>query len=161
MLIGILSDTHGQMQTTGAAVHLLLSRGARQLLHCGDVGSVQVLDHLAGLPAAFVWGNCDYERMALQRYAEKIGVACYGAFGDLTIDGKRVALLHGDDYKLKRKLLDEQQHDYLLQGHTHVREEQRIGRVLLVNPGALYRAKEKTVALLETEEGRVEFLKVE
>jgi hypothetical protein len=161
MRIGIISDTHGQGPMMGAAVHLLLSRGAGYLLHCGDVGSAGVLDHLAGLKAGFVWGNCDWERMALQHYAEKIGVPCYGAFGDLTIEGKRIALMHGDDDKLKRKVLDGQGHDFLFQGHTHIREEQRIGRVHLVNPGALFRAREKTVALVDSDSGRVEFLVVQ
>jgi putative phosphoesterase len=160
VLVGILSDTHDRIDAMAAAVKLLRQRGAEFFVHCGDVGSERVLDHLAGLPSAFVFGNTDWDRAALARYAQSIGVACHGSFADLELGGKRVAVTHGDDFKLKQCLLAEQQHDYLLQGHTHVRADERVGRTRLINPGALQRAKEKTVALLDTASDRVEFLVV-
>ncbi|MGE5612462.1 MAG: metallophosphoesterase [Bacillota bacterium] len=161
MLIGILSDTHDNTAVTAAAVDLLKRRGAEYFLHCGDVGSCLVLDYLAGLPAAFVWGNCDSGRVELQRYAEKLGITCCGAFGDLTLDGKRVALMHGDDYRLKQRLLREQEYDYLCQGHTHVPQDIRVGRIHVINPGALHRARPRTLGLLDTAKGAVEILRVE
>jgi putative phosphoesterase len=161
MLIGLLSDTHDNTEATATAIELLKGRGAEWFLHCGDVGSALVLDYLAGLSAAFVWGNCDFDRMELQRYGEKLGVACYGAFGDLTIDGKRFALMHGDDHRLKKRLLAEQQYDYLCQGHTHVPQDIRVGRLHVINPGALHRARPRTVGLLDTTTDRVEILAVE
>lgn len=150
MLIGILSDTHDRKDAMAAAIALLQAQGAEFFIHCGDIGGREVLDHLAGLKAAFVWGNCDWERPALAQYAQKLGVACHGSFGDLTLDGKSIALLHGDDARLKQRILDEQRHDYLMQGHTHLCQDQRIGRVRIINPGALYRAAEKTAAILDT-----------
>lgn len=160
MLIGILSDTHDKADMMAAAMRLLQERGAEYFLHCGDVGSERVLDCLAGVPAAFVWGNCDWDRAGIQRYSEKIQVNCCGAFGDLVLDGKRIALLHGDDAKLKQQILIEQRHDYLFQGHTHIREDTRVGQIRLINPGALHRANPKTVALLDTGTERLEFITV-
>jgi putative phosphoesterase len=161
MLIGILSDTHDRFEMAGAAVQLLQSRGASYFIHCGDVGSTRILDHLAGVPAAVVWGNMDFNRPALQQYAEKLGVQFLGAFGELSLDGKRIAVLHGDDAGLRKRLVDQQRHDYILQGHTHEKADRKIGRIRLINPGALHRASVKTVALLETSADRVEFLQVE
>jgi predicted phosphodiesterase len=43
-------------------------------------------------------------------------------------------------------------------GHSHVPSEQRSGRVRIINPGALYRAATKTVALLDLARDRLEFL---
>lgn len=160
MLIAILSDTHDRTDTMAAAVQLLHSRGANYFIHCGDVGSPAVLDHLAGLRAAFVWGNCDWDRLALERHAKSIGIECFGAFGELELDGRKIALIHGDDPALKRRLLSEQQRDYLLQGHTHVRQDLRVGRTRIINPGALHRANPKTVALLDTAEDLLEFLEI-
>jgi putative phosphoesterase len=160
VLVGILSDTHDRVDAMAAAMKLLRQRGAEFFIHCGDVGSERVLDHLAGLPSAFVFGNTDWDRAALARYAQSIGVACHGSFADLELGGKRVAVTHGDDFKLKQRLLAEQQHDYLLQGHTHIRADERVGRTRLINPGALHRAREKTVALLDTTTDHVEFLVV-
>ena len=160
MILGILSDTHDRVETMAAAMELLRRHGAEFFIHCGDVGSERVLDHLAGVPAAFVFGNTDWDRPALSRYAEQIGVACHGDLADLDLGGRKIAVTHGDDFKLKQRLLTEQRHDYLLQGHTHVRADQRVGRTRLINPGALHRAREKTVALLDTVADRLQFLSV-
>ncbi|HEV8604704.1 MAG TPA: YfcE family phosphodiesterase [Tepidisphaeraceae bacterium] len=160
MIIGILSDTHDRTDAMAAAVQLLQARGAEYFIHCGDVGSTAVLDSLAGLKGAFVWGNCDWDRTGLQRYAQVIGIDCFGAFGELEVDGRRIAVHHGDDPKLKQRLLSEQRHDYLLQGHTHVRQDVRVGKIRLINPGALHRANPKTVALLDTARDAVEFLEI-
>lgn len=160
MKIGILSDTHDHADAAAAAVRMLRQAGAEGLIHCGDVGSPSILDELAGQPAAFVWGNTDLDRMALQRYAQHLGIECFGAWGELRWGGKRIAVLHGDDIKLRQKLLAEQEFDYLLHGHTHVKTDQRFGRTRLINPGALYRAATRTVALLETGADRLKFLTV-
>ena len=160
MLLGILSDTHDRVDAMAAAMKLLREAGAEFYVHCGDVGSERVLDHLAGVPAAFVFGNTDWDRAALARYAESIGVACHGSFADLDLGGKRIAVTHGDDFRLKQRLIAEQKHDYLLQGHTHVRADTRLGATRLINPGALHRAREKTVALLDTTTDTLKFLAV-
>ena len=160
MIIGILSDTHDRVDAMAAAMALLRARGAEFFIHCGDVGSERVLDLLAGVPSAFVFGNSDWDRAALARYAEKIGVASHHPFADLELGGKKIAVTHGDDFKLKRRLLSEQRHDYLLQGHTHVRAEEKIGKTRVINPGALHRAAQKTVATLDTVADALEFINV-
>lgn len=161
MIVGILSDTHDRAGAMAAAVEALRGRGAQFFIHCGDVGSEHVLDSFAGLPSAFVWGNNDWDRLSLQRYAENLGIACYGSFGDFELDGKQFAVIHGDDLALKQRILAEQRHDYLLQGHTHVPADTRVGRVRCINPGALYRARRKTAALLDTQSDRLTFIDVQ
>jgi putative phosphoesterase len=139
---------------------LLQSQGAEFLIHCGDVGSQRVLDLLAGLPVAFVWGNNDWDRQPMEAYAALLGLRCLGEFGELELGGKTFAVVHGDDARALRRVLADQRHDYLLHGHTHVRRDERVGRVRIVNPGALHRAKEKTVALLDTETDELSFLSI-
>lgn len=160
MLLGILSDTHDRYEMMAAAVNALQARGATYFIHCGDVCTPNMLDPLAGLKSAFVWGNCDWDRTGLQRYAQAIGVPCYGAFGDLEIAGKRIALLHGDDRTRMDQLLKAQNHDYLFHGHTHLRRDERIGRTRVINPGALHRASEKTAALLDLSADQLEYLTI-
>lgn len=160
MILGILSDTHDRFDAAAAAVAGLRAAGAEYFLHCGDVGGEQVLDQLAGLPAAFVWGNTDWDRMTLQRYATDLGLQCYGSFGELELGGKVIALTHGDDTRAVRRVLDAQKHDYLLLGHSHVKSDQRVGRVRMINPGALHRAREKTVATLDTASDLLRFITI-
>lgn len=68
--------------------------------------------------------------------------------------------MHGNDHRLKQRLISSQEHDYLCQGHTHAKEDTRVGRTRLINPGALHRANPKTVALLDSVADTVEFLVV-
>jgi uncharacterized protein len=150
MLLGILSDTHDRLDAAAVGIAALKAAGADYFLHCGDVGGEQILDQLAGLRAAFVWGNTDWDRVSLQRYADELGIQCFGAFGEFELDGKAIAIAHGDDDRAVRRVLDGQKHDYLFVGHSHVKADTRIGRVRVVNPGALHRAREKTVATLDT-----------
>ena len=148
MLLGILSDTHGRADAMAEGMHLLRSAGATYFLHCGDVGTEDVLDELAGEQAGFVFGNCDWDRNPLRRHAELIGVTCHGDFASLELAGKKIAITHGDDAARLRNILGAQEHDYLLVGHTHVAGEKRFDRIRVINPGALQRAAVKTVALL-------------
>jgi putative phosphoesterase len=162
MLIGILSDSHGRFEITQLAVELLRSRGAAYLIHCGDVGDEYIIDLLAGNapPAAFVWGNNDYDRERLAAYAKSVGVLCVDIFGRLELGGKRIAVTHGDHLALMKQVTNEQSADYLLVGHTHVMVDRRANGVRVINPGALYRASAKTCALLQTDTDHLEFLTV-
>jgi putative phosphoesterase len=157
MLLGILSDTHDRLDAAAAGIAVLKAAGAEYFIHCGDVGGEQVLDLLAGLPAAFVWGNTDWDRITLQRYASDLGIQCFGAFGEPALDGKAIAIAHGDDERTVRRVLDGQRHDYLFVGHSHVKADGRVGRVRVINPGALHRAREKTVATLDLASDRLQF----
>jgi uncharacterized protein len=160
MLVGILSDSHDREMLLETAVQTLRQRGAQMLLHCGDLCSAPMLRQFIGIPTAFVWGNCDFDRMNLERYGQQLGLRCLGPFGQIELDGKLIGLMHGDDAKLRDRVLREQQLDYLLVGHSHVRGEQQHGRIRIINPGALHRVTEKTVALLDTA-GSLEFIVIE
>jgi predicted phosphodiesterase len=91
VIVGLLSDTHGRLEAAHAGVAILRGQGAEFLIHCGDVGEEDILDALAGVPSAFVFGNNDWDRRSLERYAKDIGVTCLGASGELDLGGKRFA----------------------------------------------------------------------
>jgi len=157
VIVGILGDTHGRVESAKAAVAILREHGAEFLIHCGDVGSPLVLDQMAGTAGAFVFGNNDWNHRAMERYASDLGIQCLGLTGELELDGKRFVVLHGDDTRLMRQLIEQQEHDYLLFGHTHLKAERQEGRVRLINPGALHRAAVKTVATLDTRSDALKF----
>jgi len=149
MLIGILSDTHGHGEAASAAVALLRAHGCQFYIHCGDLGGEAVLDVLAGEPHLAVWGNNDDPAGPLARYARSIGVRVISGLAEIELAGKRLAVTHGDDWRLVERVIERQQHDYLLLGHTHVPEDRREGRLRVINPGALHRAAKKTAAVLD------------
>lgn len=71
MKLGIMSDSHGHAGPVRLALTLLDGRGADAIIHCGDVGSLDVLDELAGRRCWFVWGNTDYARATWRPHAQR------------------------------------------------------------------------------------------
>jgi len=160
VLIGLLSDTHDDLDATIAAMRVLRGAGAEFFIHAGDLGSDQILDVFAGDQAAFVFGNNDFDRRELARYSGTIGVQCLDAYGEITVGGKLFAVTHGDDPVRLRKIQTEQRHDYLITGHTHIRRDEKLGRIRWINPGALHRTRQKTVAVLDPATDVLKFLNV-
>src|ERR1700722_7068277 len=158
MLIGILSDTHGKVAATGAALEVLREAGAERYIHCGDVGGEAILDLMAGMTVDFVWGNTDWDRESLAKYAAGLGLSCHGELADLEIDGVRVAVTHGDDAKILKQIAGAKIYQFLFHGHTHVARDQVIEGLRWVNPGAVHRSPRPSVAVWETGSGKVKFL---
>ena len=160
MLIGLLSEWHGDAERTARAVKLLIGRGAKRLIHCGDIGSTTVLAELAeaGLPVDLVPGNVDMYDNELQQVAASLALTMHGESAELEIEGARIAITHGHNERLYRTILMDQKADYLFTGHTHVVYDERQGKVRVINPGAVYRANPSTVAILDLATGRLEFL---
>jgi putative phosphoesterase len=149
MLIGICSDTHGGHLAMRRAVELFDRVGVEGIVHCGDVGGQGVFDELVGRPARFVWGNTDHPDAALRAYLKAVGIAA-PATVPLTLDwaGQRIAVFHGHEPGFRRAATTLEV-DYILHGHSHQRRDERIGRARVINPGALHRARVKSVATLD------------
>lgn len=159
MKIGILSDSHGRSLRVRQALHQLDELGAEAFVHCGDLGGPHVIDELAGRRCWFVWGNTDDRDPNLRSYVESLNLPWPNGPLELDLDGKRIAVFHGHESAF-RKAIQQPNHDYLLYGHTHRRDDRQLGSMRVINPGALHRALVRTVALLDLHENRVEFLEV-
>lgn len=148
MRIGVVSDTHGQADYTRQAARVLETFEIELLLHCGDIGSAEVVRVLSAWPGHYVLGNVDDERI-LPGAIAAAGQQCHGRFGSLRLAGRKIAWLHGDDAHLLEQTIASGKWDLVCHGHTHVPRCQRQGPTLILNPGALYRAKRHTVAIVE------------
>jgi putative phosphoesterase len=164
MKAGILSDSHGHVARTRAAVQLLLDAGAEQLIHCGDIGGEAVLAEMAGLlqprhiPAYAVLGNVDWGDIGnIDAFAE-MGIRVLGRLGQIQLDGRAAAILHGDNAAALQSALESGAYAYLFTGHTHEREDLRVGNTRLINPGAIYRAAAPSVAVLDVARDDLRFL---
>jgi len=159
MVIGILSDSHGRHLSVRHALEGLERAGAEIFVHCGDIGGMEVFDELAGRPVHFVWGNMDAPDATLSGYVEDIGLQLPVAPLTLEVAGKRIAVCHGHERCMPR-VIAEAAHDYLFCGHSHRRCDVRENGVRIINPGALHRARVKTVATLDTAADKLRFFEV-
>lgn len=172
MILGILSDTHGQRTRTAAALRLLQQVGAEAFVHCGDVGKPQILDEFAGLRAWVLCGNTDGSDTARRGALGESGVTVSSS-GPLRfeLEGRALAVFHGHEAEFARWTDALDTHgglppaagrcDYILHGHTHRARDVRVGEVRIINPGALYRAAEYTVATLDLQSDTLRFWLVE
>ena len=149
MLIGVISDTHGHVPYTRAAVWMLASLEVEAVLHCGDIGSVEIVPLVAEWPAHFVFGNVDYNEAELRAAIEAVGQTCHGRFGAVELGGRRIAILHGDDTRRLSETIAGGDFDLVCSGHTHVASQRKRGPTLALNPGALYRARPHTLAIVD------------
>ena len=168
MILGVLSDTHGQRQRTATALCLLERVGADAFVHCGDVGGEGVLDELAGRRVWLVWGNTDDPDGGLEAYARSLGLEVGNpAPLRLELDGRALAVFHGHETRFARLMAhlhktgslppDFGSCDYVLHGHTHAVADTRVGLLRVLNAGAVFRAAIPSVATLDlrTDELRV------
>jgi uncharacterized protein len=161
MLLALLSDTHDNARSTRAALELLAPHKPEAYLHAGDLVDAGMLAHFAGLaPFHFVFGNNEYDHAGIRSMALALDLHCHGPMADLVFAGKRLALLHGHDGALFHKLAHGGSYTYIIHGHTHVRQDVRFGPTRIINPGAVHRARPRSVALLNVATDELRFLEI-
>jgi putative phosphoesterase len=152
LLLGIVSDTHGHIANTQRAIRMLSSLKVEQVLHCGDIGSEAVVSLFSEWPTHFVFGNVDEDHSRLSAAITSCGQHEHGRFGRLELATRRIAFLHGDDPQRLRESMSSGEFDLVCYGHTHQAEKHREGSTWVVNPGALYRAQQHTLAVVQLPE---------
>lgn len=155
MKIGVIADTHNHVARTERAMEIFVAGGCEVLLHCGDLANAAVVTICRRLPFHYVLGNHDDEdTLKLEAAAE--GVTCHGGLMDLTFDSQRIMMTHGH-LKQPVKAIECEKPDYFLCGHSHVACDRIQNGVRVVNPGALFRVKTPSVAIIDTVGGTVDF----
>jgi putative phosphoesterase len=163
MRIGLLSDTHDNLASVQAAAAVLVREEISVLLHCGDVCGPSIIEALDGFTVYLAQGNMD--RMpalgtAVQTLREPGRLArCH----DLALEGFRVALVHGDDGGLLRRLIQSGAYAYVFHGHTHRRGDRQVGSTRVINPGALggLRRGPRSFCVLDLQTGAARFHELE
>jgi putative phosphoesterase len=164
MKVGILSDTHGNLGATAAAAQLMASAGVEVVFHCGDIGGFDVLTELAGIfkplavPVYAIFGNVDIYSDEWKFFPSNLGIHLLGRFGEVELDGRKVALLHGDNRTLFRQTVDGGKYDLVFSGHSHEIHDYRVGNTRCINPGAAGRSAPHTCAVLNLDSGSLVIL---
>jgi uncharacterized protein len=149
MRIGVVSDTHGHADRARQAVRMLESLEVEQVLHCGDIGTMEVVEQFEGWTTRFVFGNCDTNVDEFARQITEAGQICCGWLGDFELEGVRIALLHSHRSDEFRQAIASPDYRLVCYGHTHVAASDEKPGKLVLNPGALYRASPPSLAVVE------------
>lgn len=130
MKVGLLSDTHSFLDP---AVFDYFAE-CDEIWHAGDIGDSKVLDQLEAFkPVRAVYGNIDDSVIRQRTPLNNL----------FTVAGLSVLITHIGGYPGRytprvRKLLDEQQPDVYICGHSHILKVMmdKKRQVLHLNPGA-------------------------
>ena len=160
-MLGIISDTHDNIYSIKKAIEIFEGVGCDLIIHCGDVIAPVTVDFFKGLNIKFVRGNCDGDIENLKKRAAEINSEFYDDIYEFTYEAKKFVAYHGSDpFKLK-KLIESRKYDYVLRGHTHKKEDVKVGATRVINPGAHYpTTEEKTVAILDVPKDELRFMAV-
>ncbi len=158
--IGILSDSHSQLQRLRNLAGLMKSRGVETLIHCGDITAPAAVESLRNFDVHWVFGNCDWDRGPLERSMRRCGHHCHGIRGEVSLGGKILAFTHGDRLSLLQSMILDPEIDLVIHGHTHEKRDVILdgGRVLC--PGALIRVATPTAVILKIPSMEAEFVEI-
>lgn len=121
IIVGVISDTHGLLRPEAVAA----LRGSRQIIHAGDVGSAEILDHLTEIaPVTAVRGNVDKAAWGLK----------LPFTGVLEVNGISIYVLH-DLAQLDLKP-EAAGFKVVISGHSHIPKQETRNGVLYFNPGS-------------------------
>ena len=153
MKIGVISDTHDNLDAVKSVVELLNEEGVEYVFHAGDIISPFTVDVLGKLKCSVtaVYGNNDGEKKHLKTKFDSKGFRLDGRFAEQTLDGKKIAVFHGDIPQFVSALINCKTYQAVFFGHTHQVYCKKINGVLALNPGEVcgYLSGEKTFAIVD------------
>lgn len=153
--IGILSDTHGHLDT----IFLKHLSACDEIWHSGDWGNVVLIDQLSSLaPLKSVWGNIDGKEVRASLPENNFFMT-----GGLKILIRHIGGKPPNYNPQSKKLLSDYSPDIFVTGHSHLLIVQKTPTHLHINPGAAGLHgfhKARTIVLMSIIEGKPSDLKV-
>jgi len=170
LLIGVISDTHDNLEAVRRAARIFAERGVEFVLHLGDIVAPFTLrafhDNGVGRLIAVYGNNCG-ERLGLREVASKLGYEIQEWPHLVELGGKHFLLIHGIGPVEKTRMLVESlaksgDYDAVLYGHTHIVDNRVVGGTLLLNPGEACGclSGKRTAAIIDTETMRAEIVEI-
>jgi putative phosphoesterase len=161
MRIGLISDTHDNIDNILKAVREFNNRQVDIVLHAGDFISPISVEPFTGIKLVGVLGNNDTDIPGLTSAFSKIHGELKGEIYEGEYDEVKLVVYHGT-LALKRDfLIKSGKYDLVIYGHTHKKITHRIGRTMVVNPGTAkgwFFGFYATIAIFDTTTRNIEFV---
>jgi hypothetical protein len=159
MIIGIISDTHDNLDMLRKAVGIFNEQKVEHVIHAGDFTSPFTFRVIKDLTCGFtgVFGNNDGDKLLLRK---RSGDRVFNQPHVLELAGRKIVLVH--EHHIVNALADSGHYDIVIYGHTHEPDIRKAGNTLIVNPGEaggwLY--GKATIAVLDLGEMKAEIIDI-
>jgi uncharacterized protein len=175
MRILVIADLHDNIVRLRHILGFVPQIGVEAIIVCGDWGralntidefhAVKTMSTNNGMKIYGVIGNADINP-DMESYLKENEIIYNKDFLEITLDNRKIGLSHYPTSsitlggKALKKAAESQTYDILFYGHTHTKTETRLGRTLIVNPGALHRTLSPSFVIYDTARNSVEFVHV-
>jgi uncharacterized protein len=175
MKVGIISDTHDDIENVQEAIQIFNKNKVEYVIHAGDYVFPGIVKEFKNLNAKFIGilGNNDGEKDGISKTFMEINGELKGDLGEIEIDGIKFVIYHGTNSKIKQSIHLSQIYDILICGHTHKKEPKESGAIksnkgtFTLNPGSAHRKSESIsgsfeetgqIIIFDTENKAYEFI---
>lgn len=164
MLIGVMSDTHDDVEGLQRAVAEFKKQQVELVIHCGDWVAPFMVKFCKDLQCKIisVFGNNEGNKMNFLSQKEEFSwnIEFEDVCAQREIDGKQIAIYHGTDRMLLDSLLSCGKYDVVFSGHTHTALIEKSIKTLHVNPGSSSRLGREmsSVAIYDTKTDEAEII---
>jgi uncharacterized protein len=162
-MIGIMGDSHDNLEAIKKAVEFFNAHGADLVIHTGDIVSPFTIDYFKKLKGEFrvVYGNNEGDKYHLNKKLSEMGAEPADVL-ELDYADKKIAVYHGQNPALLDALVKSRKYDLVACGHTHTPEVTMEDNTLVVNPGETcgYLTGIQTVALVDTTDMKADIHKL-
>jgi putative phosphoesterase len=135
MKIGLISDTHDNIQNIQKAILTFNDKRIAVLIHAGDIVCPETVEAFGEIKLIGVLGNNDLQINELTDAFDRIGGQLKGDFCEFEQDNLVFAVYHGTNSRRKESLILCGKYDVIVCGHTHRVQNKKVGRTLILNPG--------------------------
>lgn len=148
MKIGIISDTHDDIENVQRAIEIFNAEEVNYVIHGGDYVFPGIIKEFKKLNAKLigVLGNNDGENVHLLKNFLEVNGDLKGELGQIEIDGLEFGIYHGTSKELKDFFINSGKYNILICGHTHLKEPspasgkyENNGKTLVLNPGTAHK----------------------
>ncbi len=167
MKVAIMSDIHDNFHNLILVLKKIKkNKDIKKIIFLGDFINNGIAKILAGsdIPVHAIWGNNDGDKSVLIKtsLSPKSNLAIADNVYDfLEIEGRKIFITHYPD--IAKPMAKSGEFDAVFYGHNHIKNKDRIGDCLVVNPGEISGHKNSQIsfAIYDTEKNNADIIEVE
>jgi uncharacterized protein len=159
--IGLISDTHDDIENIRKSVEVFKERNTGIVFHAGDFVSPEAIRVFHGVKLVGVFGKNDCDKSSIIDAFTEIGGQVKGDVCEFEVDDILFAIYHGTQQDLINSLIQSAKYDVVVCGHTHRTLNSKVGKTLVLNPGTAkgwFFGYMATIAIFDTLTKEVNFI---
>tara|TARA_B100001109_G_C18579327_1_gene342537 strand:+ start:90 stop:581 length:492 start_codon:yes stop_codon:yes gene_type:complete len=136
MHIGIVSDTHNNLKNLKKIIDIFNDEKVDLVIHTGDITKASTLREFSKLNCKMkgVFGNSDRLEEGLQDACEELNFDFVEPPFIIKLFNRDIAIFHEPD-SIEEFIVENQNFDIILHGHTHRYREEVKNKTIIFNPG--------------------------